>query len=262
MDELDKVTQALALTLGVAWASGINLYAAMLALGLMGATGHMTLPPGLEVLANPVVIAAAGFMYAIEFFADKIPGVDSAWDVVHTFIRIPAGAILAAEAATSIDPAMSIAAALLGGALAGSMHVTKAATRLLINASPEPFSNSIASLTEDAAVFGGIWMMTQHPNWFLVLLVVMLAGVVWAMPKLWRGVRSVFARVSAFVRGKGFARDVYAAAFPSGGGAAISGGGSAALPGGGGAASSPLARTGAAQSALRGADDDEERPTV
>jgi hypothetical protein len=262
MDELDKVTQALALTLGVAWASGINLYAAMLALGVMGATGHMTLPPGLEVLQNPVVIAAAGFMYAIEFFADKIPGVDSAWDVVHTFIRIPAGAILAAEAATSIDPAMSIAAALLGGVVAGSMHVTKAATRLLINASPEPFSNSIASITEDAAVFGGIWMMTQHPNWFLVLLVVMLAGVAWAMPKLWRGVRSVFARVSAFVRGKGFARDVYAAAFPGGGGAAISGGGSAALPGGDVAGSSPVARPGAAQSAPRGGADDEERPTV
>jgi hypothetical protein len=214
MEELDKVTQVLALTLGVAWASGINLYAAILALGLMGAGGHVTLPPGLEVLQNPVVIAAAGIMYAIEFFADKIPGVDSAWDVVHTFIRIPAGAVLAAEAATAVDPAMAIAAALLGGAVAGSMHVTKAATRLLINASPEPFSNSIASLTEDAAVFGGIWMMTQHPNWFLVLLAVMLAGIVWFLPRLWRAVRAMFARVSSFVRGKGFAPDVYAAAFP------------------------------------------------
>jgi hypothetical protein len=214
VSELDNVTQALALTLGVAWASGINLYAAMLALGVMGATGHMTLPPGLEVLQSPVVIAAAGFMYAIEFFADKIPGVDSAWDVVHTFIRIPAGAILAAEAATSIDPAVSIAAALLGGVVAGSMHVTKAATRLLINASPEPFSNIAVSVTEDAAVFGGIWMMTQHPDWFLVLLVALLALLAWALPKLWRGVRAMFARISAFVRGKGFARGVYGAAFP------------------------------------------------
>src|SRR6187401_2590783 len=122
MGELEKVTEVLALTLGVAWASGINLYAAMLALGLMGATGNMTLPPGLEVLANPVVIGAAGFMYALEFFADKIPGVDSAWDVVHTFIRIPAGAVLAAHAATNVDPAVAIAAGLLGGVVAGSMH--------------------------------------------------------------------------------------------------------------------------------------------
>lgn len=240
MNELDQVTEALALTLGVAWASGINLYAAMLALGVMGASGHMVLPPGLEVLQSPVVIAAAGFMYALEFFADKIPGVDSAWDVVHTFIRIPAGAILAAEAATSIDPSISIAAALLGGVVAGSMHVTKAATRLLINASPEPFSNSIASVTEDAAVFGGVWMMTQHPDWFLVLLVAMLAIVAWVLPKIWRGVRAMFERVSAFVRGKGFARGVYSAAFPAGGSGAST---PRALP-------------------APGAPDDEQRPTV
>jgi hypothetical protein len=248
MDELDKVTQALALTLGVAWASGINLYAAMLALGVMGATGHATLPPGLEVLQSPVVIAAAGLMYAVEFFADKVPGVDSAWDAVHTFIRIPAGAILAAEAATSIDPSISIAAALLGGVVAGSMHVTKAATRLLINASPEPFTNSVASLTEDAAVFGGVWMMTQHPDWFLVLLVAMLAIVAWLMPKLWRGVRAMFARVSAFVRGKGFARGVYAAAFPASGQLAAGPGVEAAR---GVPAIAPPSRP-----------DDEQRPTV
>jgi hypothetical protein len=200
----------------------------------------MDLPPGLEVLQSPVVIAAAGFMYAVEFFADKVPGVDSAWDVVHTFIRIPAGAILAAEAATSIDPSVSIAAALLGGVVAGSMHVTKAATRLLINASPEPFSNSIASVTEDAAVFGGVWMMTQHPDWFLVLLVAMLAIVAWVLPKIWRGVRAMFERVSSFVRGKGFARGVYAAAFPGSGPSAP---GPAAL-------------------ARPAAPDDEQRPTV
>ncbi len=252
MGELEKVTEALALTLGVAWASGINLYAAMLALGVMGATGHMTLPPGLEVLQSPVVIAVSGFMYALEFFADKIPGVDSAWDVVHTFIRIPAGAILAAEAATSIDPAFSIAAALLGGVVAGSMHMTKAATRLLINASPEPFTNSIASLTEDAAVFGGIWMMTRHPDWFLVLLLAMLALVAWMMPKLWKGVRAMFARVSAFVRGKGFARGVYAAAFPGRGAAAIAGPGAVAVrrPGDD-ATAGPAA-----------AEDEDQRPTV
>lgn len=207
MTEFEQVSQLLALTLGVAWASGINLYAAVLALGLLGATGHMTLPPGLEVLASPVVITAAGLMYVVEFFADKIPGVDSAWDVVHTFIRIPAGAVLAAEAAGSVDPALSIAAGLVGGLVAGSMHVTKAGTRLLLNASPEPFSNSIASVTEDAAVFGGLWMMTQHPVWFLALLLLGAAALAWTLPKVLRGVGMLLSRVASFLRGRGLAVD-------------------------------------------------------
>ena len=204
MNEFEHVTQIIALTLGVAWASGINLYAAVLTLGLMGATGHMTLPPGLEVLANPVVLTAAGVMYVIEFFADKIPGIDSGWDVLHTFIRIPAGAILAAGAAGNVDPALSVAAGLVGGIVAGSVHATKAGTRLLINASPEPFSNIVASLTEDASVFGGLWLMTQHPVWFLVLFVAGAVVLVWALPKLWRGVRQLLSRVASFLRGKGF----------------------------------------------------------
>jgi hypothetical protein len=206
MSEFENVSRILALTLGVAWASGINLYAAVLALGLLGATGHATLPPGLEVLANPVVISAAGLMYVVEFFADKIPGVDSAWDVLHTFIRIPAGAILAAEATASIDPALSVAAGLVGGLVAGSMHATKAGTRLLINASPEPFSNSIASLTEDAAVFGGIWLMTRHPVWFLVLFVIGAFALAWALPKLWRGIAMLFSRLASFAGGRGLGR--------------------------------------------------------
>jgi hypothetical protein len=207
MNEFDHITQLLALSLGVAWASGINLYAAVLTLGLMGVTGNMTLPPGLEVLANPVVIGAAGLMYLIEFFADKIPGVDTGWDVLHTFIRIPAGAILAAGAMGNVDPALSVAAGLVGGVVAGSMHATKAGTRLLINASPEPFSNSIASLTEDAAVFGGLWMMTQHPVWFLLLFFVGACVLVWALPKLWRGVRMLLSRIASFLRGKGLGRE-------------------------------------------------------
>ncbi|MFN2425958.1 MAG: DUF4126 domain-containing protein [Candidatus Binatia bacterium] len=203
MGDFEHVTQLLALSLGVAWASGINLYAAVFTLGLFGATGNMSLPPGLEALSHPVVIGAAGLMYAIEFFADKIPGVDSAWDVVHTFIRIPAGAILAAEALGDVDPALSIAAGLVGGVVAGSMHITKAGTRLLINTSPEPFSNSLASLTEDAAVFGGLWMMTQHPVWFLVMFVAGMAVVAWAVPKLWRGIRMLAGRIASFLRGRG-----------------------------------------------------------
>jgi len=210
MGELEHVSQLIALSLGVAWASGINLYATILTLGLLGATDNMTLPPGLEILESPLVIGAAGLMYVIEFFADKIPGIDSAWDVVHTFIRIPAGALLAAEAMGNVDPAVSIAAGLVGGLVAGSMHVTKAGTRLLINASPEPFSNSIASLTEDAAVFGGIWLMTEHPLWFLALF--LAGGVVLAcvLPKLLRGVRLLFARIATFLRGKGLSSDARA----------------------------------------------------
>jgi hypothetical protein len=203
MGEFDHVTQLLALSLGVAWASGINLYAAVFTLGILGATGNMTLPPGLEVLSSPVVIGAAALMYVIEFFADKIPGVDSAWDVLHTFIRIPAGAILAAEAVGNVDPAVSVAAGLVGGLVAGSAHLTKAGTRLLINASPEPFSNTIASVTEDAAVFGGVWLMTQHPLGFLACFVVAAGVFVWALPRLWRGVKMLLSRVASFLRGHG-----------------------------------------------------------
>jgi hypothetical protein len=205
MDQLAQVTQTIALTLGVAWASGINLYAAILTLGILGASGNATLPPGLEVLANPVVIAAAGVMYVVEFVADKIPGVDSGWDVVHTFIRIPAGALLAYEASGHVDPAVALAAALVGGMVAGTMHVTKAGTRLLINASPEPFSNSIASLTEDGAVIGGMWLALHHPAWFLVLFVLLGVFLVWALPKLWRGIRLLASRALNFLRGRGLA---------------------------------------------------------
>jgi hypothetical protein len=207
MNEFDHVKQVLALTLGVSWASGINLYAAVLALGVLGATGHMTLPPGLEVLASPVVIGAAGLMYVVEFFADKIPGVDSAWDVLHTFIRIPAGAILAAGAVGNVDPAFAVAAGLVGGVVAGAAHATKAGARLLINTSPEPFSNAIASVTEDAAVFGGVWMMVQKPGWFLVLFFALAGVTIWALPKLWRGVKVLASRVAGFLRGKGLGRD-------------------------------------------------------
>lgn len=126
MNDFETVTQQIALTLGVSWAAGINLYAAIAPLGLLGATGHMQLPPGLEVLANPLVIGAAAVMYSVEFFADKIPGIDSAWDVMQTFIRIPAGAALAAGSLGKVDPAVAVAAGILGGAVAGSMHFAKA----------------------------------------------------------------------------------------------------------------------------------------
>lgn len=198
MDQLQEVTRIIALTMGVAWASGINLYAAVLVLGVLGASGNMTLPPGLELLANPLVLTAAGLMYVIEFFADKIPGVDTGWDVLSTFVRIPAGALLAANAVGDVDPAVSLAAGLLGGLVSAGTHASKAGARVLINASPEPFSNTIASLTEDAAVFAGMWLAIRHPVLFLVLFIAFVILLAWALPRLWRGVKTVYAKVRTF----------------------------------------------------------------
>jgi hypothetical protein len=192
VEQYNALISTIAMTVGVGWASGINLYATMLVLGLGAANGLVSLPPGLEILANPLVIGAAGLMYAIEFFTDKVPGVDTVWDSVHTFIRIPAGALLAAGAAGDVAPGLTIAAAILGGGVAATTHATKAGTRVLINTSPEPFTNWGASLAEDAAVVAGLWTALQHPYVFLGLFVVFMLFIVWFLPKLWRGIKGVF----------------------------------------------------------------------
>lgn len=178
--------------MGVAWASGINLYAAILMLGVMGATGNMVLPTELQILTDPMVIAAAGFMYFIEFFTDKVPGVDTGWDTLSTFIRIPAGAILAAGAIGDVGTAAQLAAGIAGGTLTAGTHATKAGTRVLINTSPEPVSNWFASVGEDVAVIAGLWTALYHPVVFIVLLVLFILFMIWALPKLWRGIRKVF----------------------------------------------------------------------
>ena len=196
-----ELASTLALAGGAAWASGINLYAAMMMLGILGATGSMTLPPDLEVLAHPVVIAAAGLMYCVEFFADKTPGVDTGWDAIHTFIRIPAGAILAAGAVGDVEPAMQLAAFVVGGGLAAGTHAAKAGTRVMINASPEPVSNWGASLTEDLLVFGGLWAALNHPFVFVGFLVVFILLLVWLLPKLMRVVAALFRRIKRFISG-------------------------------------------------------------
>jgi hypothetical protein len=197
------VIQTLALTLGVGWASGINLYAAILTLGLMNAMGYTTLPPDLSILSDPLVLAAAGFMYFVEFFADKTPGVDSGWDGLHTFIRIPAGALLAAGAASGFDvsEAAQLAAALVGGSLAAGSHFTKAGSRVLINTSPEPFTNWTASFAEDIAVIGGLWAALSHPWAFLVMLAVFILVVAWTLPKLWRAIKILFQKIGRFFDG-------------------------------------------------------------
>ena len=192
MEEYQQIVSILALSMGAAWASGINLYAALVMMGLMGATGNMVLPEQLQILSNPLVIGAAGLMYMVEFVADKMPGVDTAWDSLHTFIRIPAGAMLAAGAVGELAPAVELAAAIIGGGVAATSHVTKAGGRVLINTSPEPFSNWVASIGEDFLVLGGLYTALTHPWVFLALLVIFLLLAIWVIPKLWRGIKAVF----------------------------------------------------------------------
>src|SRR5919204_1216241 len=174
-----ETVQALSLALGTAWTSGINLYATIAALGIAGQMDMIQLPPDLRVLMHPAVIAVACIMYVIEFFADKVPYVDSGWDVLHTFIRIPAGAVLAARSLGDMNPALELAALLAGGTVALAAHGTKATARLAINASPEPFSNWFASVAEDVTVLGGIWMIFNHPVVLLILLVIFLTLLIW-----------------------------------------------------------------------------------
>lgn len=195
---MDAVS-VIALSMGAAWASGINLYATLFMLGYMSATGNITLPAELEVVANPMVMTAAGFMYCVEFFADKIPGVDSAWDSIHTFIRIPAGAMLASSAVGDVTPAVELTTALLGGALAAGTHTTKAGTRLLINTSPEPVSNWTASISEDLVVIGGLWAALNHPVLFVIGLIAFVALMIWLLPRLWRLIRFLFQRIGSWL---------------------------------------------------------------
>lgn len=195
-----ELSAAITLALGVAWASGLNLYAAVATLGILGVTGNLDLPPDLQLLQHPVVIAAAGFMYCVEFVADKIPGVDSTWDTLHTFIRIPAGAALAAGAVGDVNPAIQLAAFLLGGGVAAGSHAVKAGTRILINTSPEPFSNWTASVVEDGLVIGGVTLVALNPTLFLVLLVIFIALAIWLMPKIIRGIKRLWDKLYNMIR--------------------------------------------------------------
>ena len=162
----------LALALALAWGAGIRVYLVLFCVGLAGRMGWTVLPDGMSILSHPLVLGASGFMLAVEFLADKVPWIDSIWDAVHTFIRIPAGAALAAMVFNDGTAAMPVVAAILGGAVAAGSHFTKAGARGAINASPEPFSNWAASFAEDAAVPAGLWLAIVHPAVFLVLLAV------------------------------------------------------------------------------------------
>jgi hypothetical protein len=203
MEQFNHVIGIIALTMGAGWASGINLYAAIMTLGVLGATGSMTLPADLQILTHPAVIGASGLMFCVEFFADKIPGLDSSWDALHTFIRIPGGALLAAGAVGDVNPALTLAAAIIGGGLAAGSHLTKAGSRVVINASPEPISNWAASLAEDAAVVAGIWTALHYPLVFIGFLLAFALLGIWLLPKIWRGIRRVFSALTRLFGGRG-----------------------------------------------------------
>jgi len=187
------LASSVAAAAGLAWASGLRLYAVLLIAGLLGRLGYVDLPTGLDVLEHPVVLAAAAFMFAVEFLADKVPAFDSLWDGVHTFIRIPAGAVLAALALSGQDPAV----------LAAGTHAAKAGGRLMVNASPEPVSNWMASLGEDILVPAGLLTAFFHPWVFLVALAVFVLLLAWLLPRLWRGARRMLGRPGAGDRATG-----------------------------------------------------------
>ena len=193
--------QALCLAMGTAWTSGINLYATVAALGIANRLELIHLPQNLEVLSHPGVIAIACIMYLIEFFADKVPYLDTGWDALHTFIRVPAGAILAARSLGDMSPALELMALLAGGSIALVAHGTKATTRLAINASPEPFSNWVASVAEDVTVFGGIWLMFNHPVIMLIVVLVFLVATAWITPKIYRLAKRGFHALRNKMRG-------------------------------------------------------------
>ena len=194
------VLETLTLALGASWASGLNLYATVAVLGFLDLLGVISLPANLQVLSSPWVLGIAVFMYAVEFFADKIPGVDSIWDAIQTFIRIPAGAMMAAGAVGGLETGLgsevqTAIALLLGGSIAAGVHLTKAGSRAIINTSPEPASNWAASIFEDVLVFLGISLAIFKPIIFIALFGVFAVLAIWLLPKIWRGIRGVFSRV-------------------------------------------------------------------
>ena len=187
--------QSVAMAAGLAWASGIRLYAVLFVTGLVGMMGWVVLPEHIRILEHPLVLGAAGFMLFVEFFADKIPGVDTIWDIAHTFVRIPAGAALAAGVFGADSTVMTLVAGILGGMLATGSHFTKTGSRVLINTSPEPWSNWGASLGEDALVMTALWAALKYPLVLLALLALFLVIALWLLPRLFRAIVGLLRRM-------------------------------------------------------------------
>lgn len=185
----------LAIGMGASWVAGINLYASVATLGLLGRFANLKLPGELEVLTSWWVIGVALLLFVVEFFADKIPVVDSTWDVIHTFIRIPAGAVLAATAFGDFDKSVQVIAFLLGGGLALSSHGTKAATRAVINTSPEPVSNIVVSVAEDILAVVSILLAVFLPVLVFFVIAAGLAVSLWVLPRVIKFFRQVFRKI-------------------------------------------------------------------
>ncbi|EXI69187.1 MAG: hypothetical protein AW08_00394 [Candidatus Accumulibacter adjunctus] len=195
MNGLPSAVPELALALALAWGAGIRVYAVLFLCGLAGRMAWIDLPGHLSLLSHPLVLGASGFMLVVEFLADKVPWIDSIWDAVHTFIRIPVGAALVTMLFSDGSAAVSAAAAILGGAVAAGAHFAKAGARSSINLSPEPFSNWAASLTEDALVPTGLWLAVAHPAAFLVLLVAATVAALLMLRWIWGGLRAIVGRL-------------------------------------------------------------------
>jgi hypothetical protein len=208
LGRLVDTPQLLALAAALGWASGFRLYAAVFLTGIAGWMGWLALPPGLQVLQHPGVLGASGFMLLVEFFADKIPLLDSMWDAVHTVIRIPAGAALAAGALGAGGAEMGWIAALLGGSLAATSHATKMTTRAAVNTSPEPFSNIAVSLAEDGLVVFMLWLSATHPAIFGLVLLASVVLAVIVLVVLLKFLRKVVRGVSGFFRGRPLPREL------------------------------------------------------
>jgi hypothetical protein len=193
---MPDLVSAAAMAGGLSWASGLRLYMALFIAGWFGRMDWVTLPATLEVLESNGVLTVTGTLLVIEFLADKFPGVDSGWDALQTFIRIPAGAVLSAAAISEVDPAWTMIAGLLGGTVAAGTHFTKAGGRAVINTSPEPFSNWAASFSEDVAVAGGLVAAFFYPWVLLAFLAVFMLLVIWLLPKLWRGLRQFYRKMN------------------------------------------------------------------
>lgn len=192
-----ELIQQVALLLAIGLGSGVNVYLTMLMLGIGSMTGNYTLPTELEFLANPLIIALAGIMYIAEFGVDKVPGLDSVWDSIHTFIRIPMGAVLGADVFAESMILGETIGAITGGALATSTHVVKSGSRAMINTSPEPFSNWTASVSEDVAVFTALWAALNHPVVWIGVAIICIIIIVWVVPKLWRGIKFIVRKISS-----------------------------------------------------------------
>lgn len=189
---MEALISQIGVLLGSSWASGVDLYLTVFALGVAQRLGMINLPGNMEVVAHPLIIIAAAVMFAIEFFVDKIPGLDSLWDSVHTAIRPLGGATMGFMAMAELGPVAQIPVALLTGAVSADSHLTKATTRVAINASPEPVTNSIASVTEDCLVLGVLYLVIRHPIIAAILVILFILFSIWFLKIMFRFVRKVF----------------------------------------------------------------------